>query len=106
MIVEGANGPLTSEADSRLSESGVTVVPDILANAGGVIASHLESVQGVQGLPWTPRETYAGVQQRLQGAFVSAADIAARQGLTLREAALDVAVGRVATAHATLGLYP
>ena len=106
MIVEGANGPLTSEADALLSERGVTIVPDILANAGGVIASHLESVQDVQGLPWTPRETYAGVQQRLQGAFVTAGDIAARQELTLREAALDVAVGRVATAHNTLGLYP
>jgi glutamate dehydrogenase (NAD(P)+) len=106
IVVEGANGPTTVEADRRLVERGVTVVPDILANAGGVIASHLESIQGVQGLPWTPNETYAGVQQRLQGAFEAACDIADQQGVQLREAALCLAIGRVATAHRTLGLYP
>jgi glutamate dehydrogenase (NAD(P)+) len=106
IIVEGANGPTTFEADQRLVERGVTVVPDILANAGGVIASHLESIQGVQGLPWTPNETYAGVQQRLQEAFTAARDIAEQQDVHLREAALCLAIGRVATAHRTLGLYP
>jgi glutamate dehydrogenase (NAD(P)+) len=106
LIVEGANGPTTVAADERLAERGVTVVPDVLANAGGVIASHLESVQGLQGSPWTPAETFAGVQQRLQGAFAAAVEIAAQQDAGLREAALCLAIGRVATAHRTLGLYP
>ena len=106
VVVEGANGPTTSEADVLLGERGVTVVPDILANAGGVIASHLESVQNAQGLPWTPRETFAGVQSRLQGAFAAACEIAGQQDLPLRRAALCLAIGRVATAHRTLGLYP
>jgi glutamate dehydrogenase (NAD(P)+) len=106
IVVEGANGPTTVAADERLAERGVTVVPDVLANAGGVIASHLESVQNVQGSPWTPAETYAGVQQRLQGAFAAACEIAGQQDVGLREAALCLAIGRVATAHRTLGLYP
>ena len=106
LIVEGANGPTTSEADEALADRGVTIVPDILANAGGVIASHLESVQNVQGAPWTPGETFAGVQHRLQGAFAAACEIAEQQDVALREAALCVAIGRVATAHRTLGLYP
>ena len=106
IVVEGANGPTTVEADEQLDERGVRVVPDVLANAGGVVASHLESVQGTQGVPWTPTETFAGVQQRLQGAFAAACEIADQQGVPLREAALCLAIGRVATAHRTLGLYP
>jgi glutamate dehydrogenase (NAD(P)+) len=106
IVVEGANGPTTFEADAQLEGRGVTVVPDVLANAGGVIASHLESVQGVQGAPWTTEETYRGVQQRLQGAFAATCEIAAQQAVALREAALCLSIGRVATAHRTLGLYP
>jgi len=106
MIVEGANGPTTVEADDLLTSRGVTIVPDILANAGGVIASHLESVQGAQGQPWTANETNAGVRARLQAAFAAACEIAGQQDVPLREAALCLAIGRVATAHRTLGLYP
>ena len=106
LIVEGANGPTSGNADDVLAENGVTIVPDVLANAGGVIASHLESVQNLQGLNWTPSETYSGVQQRLRGAFVAACEIAGQQDVPLREAALCLAIGRVATAHRTLGLYP
>ena len=106
LIVEGANGPTTVEADDLLTARGVRVIPDILANAGGVIASHLESVQGAQGLQWTAAETNIGVQQRLQGAFAAAMEIASQQDVPLREAALCLAIGRVATAHRTLGLYP
>ena len=105
-LVEGANGPTTREADTILGERGVTVVPDVLANAGGVIASHLESVQNTQGLTWTPRETFVGVETRLQGAFAAACEIAGQQEVPLRRAALCLAIGRVATAHRTLGLYP
>jgi glutamate dehydrogenase (NAD(P)+) len=106
MIVEGANGPITHEADGILVDRGITVVPDILANAGGVIASHLESVQGAQGLTWAPDETYAGVKHRLVEAFEATADYSDRADVPLRTAALCLAIDRVATAHRTLGLYP
>jgi glutamate dehydrogenase (NAD(P)+) len=106
LVVEGANGPTTHEADARLVERGVTVVPDILANAGGVIASHLESVQGAQGLTWEPQETYRGVTRRLEAAFGATCDFADGGSMPLREAALCLAIDRVATTHRTLGLYP
>jgi glutamate dehydrogenase (NAD(P)+) len=106
VVVEGANGPTTVEADESLAARGVRVIPDILANAGGVIASHLESVQSAHGQQWTPAETYSGVQQRLRGAFGAVVEIAGQQEVPLREAALSLSIGRVATAHRTLGLYP
>jgi glutamate dehydrogenase (NAD(P)+) len=106
LVVEGANGPTTREAAALLADRGVVVVPDVLANAGGVIASHLESVQGVHGTPLTGRETESGVAQRLRGAFSATCVRAEADGGTLREAALCIAVDRVATAHRTLGLYP
>jgi glutamate dehydrogenase (NAD(P)+) len=106
MIVEGANGPTTGEAEHVLEGRGVTVVPDILANAGGVIASHLESVQDAHGLPWTQAETCDGVRRRLAAAFELVCDYAAGTGATWREAALCLAMDRVASAHRMLGLYP
>jgi glutamate dehydrogenase (NAD(P)+) len=106
LIVEGANGPITHEADAMLVDRGVTVVPDILANAGGVIASHLESVQAAQGVTWAANETYSGVEQRLHAAFSATCDFADGGGMPLRQAALCLAIDRVATAHRTLGLYP
>ena len=106
LVVEGANHPTTSTADAALAHRGVTVVPDILANAGGVIASHLESVQDSHGSAWRARETYDGVEHRLRGAFAAVCDCAGARGVPLREAALCLAVERVATAHRALGLYP
>jgi glutamate dehydrogenase (NAD(P)+) len=105
VVAEGANAPTTHEADAILVERGVTVVPDILANAGGVIASHLESVQGAQGLTWSLDQTFAGVLDRLRTAFDATWAFAGGE-MPLREAALCLAVDRVATAHRTLGLYP
>ena len=106
LIVEGANGPTTGEAEHVLGERGVTVVPDILANSGGVIASHLESVQDAHGLPWTEQETCDGVRRRLSNAFELVCDYAAGTGASMRESALCLAMDRVASAHRTLGLYP
>jgi glutamate dehydrogenase (NAD(P)+) len=106
LVVEGANHPTTAGADAILGERGVTVVPDVLANAGGVIASHLESVQDTHGSPWRATETYAGVERRLRAAFAAACEFAGRYDLPLRRAALCLAVERVAAAHRTLGLYP
>jgi glutamate dehydrogenase (NAD(P)+) len=106
LIVEGANHPTTADADTILAERGSTVVPDVLANAGGVIASHLESVQDTHGSAWRARETYDGVEQRLRGAFAAVCECAGARGIPLRQAALCLAVERVAATHATLGLYP
>jgi glutamate dehydrogenase (NAD(P)+) len=106
LIVEGANHPLTGAADEILTDAGVTIVPDVLANAGGVIASHLESVQDTHGSAWRAAETYAGVEQRLRAAFASVCECAGARDLTLRRAALCLAVERVAAAHQALGLYP
>jgi glutamate dehydrogenase (NAD(P)+) len=106
LVVEGANHPTTAEAEAGLAGRGVTVVPDVLANAGGVVASHLESVQDTHGSAWRARETYAGVEQRLRGAFAAVCECAGLRGLGLREAALCIAMERVAAAHRALGLYP
>jgi glutamate dehydrogenase (NAD(P)+) len=106
LIVEAANGPTTARAEALLAARGRTVVPDVLANAGGVIASHLESVQDAQGLPFTASETRSGVQQRLWRAFAATTEYADTHRLSLRQAALCIAVDRVVEAHLALGLFP
>ncbi|MBS1868059.1 MAG: Glu/Leu/Phe/Val dehydrogenase [Actinobacteria bacterium] len=105
-IVEGANGPVTPDAEAALAGDGISIVPDILANAGGVIASHLESIQEGNGRRWTDREFALLVHDRMQEAFAAVAESAAAQGVTLRLAALARAIERVAHAHLTRGLYP
>jgi glutamate dehydrogenase (NAD(P)+) len=106
LIVEGANGPITARGDAILAARGRTIVPDLIANAGGVIGSHLEAVQDRQGLPFTATETRAGVQQRLWGAFAAVSNYSETQNVTLRQAALCIGVDRVVEAHQALGLYP
>lgn len=102
-VVEGANAATTAVADEILAERGVLIVPDILANAGGVIASHLEWVQG----GWMPGTDAVGyLTAKMRDAFTATADEAERQGISLREAALCLAVARVADTHITRGLYP
>jgi glutamate dehydrogenase (NAD(P)+) len=106
LIVEGANHPTTVEAEAILAERDVTVIPDVLANAGGVVASHLESVQEAHGSAWRAAETYEGVEQRLRSAFAAVCECAGERGLSMRQAALCLSVERVAAAHQALGLYP
>ena len=106
VIVEGANGPTTGEADRILSENGVLVVPDILANAGGVIVSYFEWVQGNQAYWWTASEVSERLEHRMLAAWESLLASSAQLGLSLREAATITAVQRVAEAHLIRGLYP
>ena len=106
IVVEGANGPTTNEADAILKDRDVLVVPDILANAGGVIVSYFEWVQANQAYWWTEREVDERLTDRLTIAWDVVSDYAEREGFTLRTAATLLAVERVAEAHRLRGLYP
>lgn len=106
LVVEGANGPTTTDADRILADRGVTVVPDILANAGGVLVSYFEWVQANQSYWWSEDEVNARLRTRMTAAWNDVAAHAASRGLTLRAAATSLAVKRVAEAHTLRGLYP
>jgi glutamate dehydrogenase (NAD(P)+) len=98
LVVEGANGPTTPGADRILAERGVTVVPDILANAGGVTVSHLEWAQARQGLWWDADTVLAALDKTMRRAFRDIAARADTDRVDLRQAAYRVAVGRVVEA--------
>ena len=105
-VVEGANGPTTAEADAVLAAQGTIVVPDILANAGGVVVSYFEWVQANQAYWWTLAEIEEKLAGRMHLAYADVSGLARREGLTLRDAALVIGVKRVAEAHQIRGLYP
>ncbi len=96
IVAEGANGPTTAEADRALEDRGVMVIPDVLANAGGVTCSYLEQVQGSNNDYWSRDKVFATLDHRLTGAFQAVHDAAASGGATLRDAAYLIAVDRVA----------
>jgi glutamate dehydrogenase (NAD(P)+) len=106
VIVEGANGPVTADADRILDENGVVVVPDILANGGGVAVSYLEWVQAVQAYFWTEAEVDARLRGLMSRAYAEVSTLATDRDVSLRAAAHIIGVGRVAEAHQTRGLYP
>ncbi|MCR6703991.1 MAG: Glu/Leu/Phe/Val dehydrogenase [Cellulomonas sp.] len=105
-VVEGANGPTTPEGDRVLADRGIVVVPDILANAGGVVVSYFEWVQANQAYWWTAEEIADRLAQRMHAAYASVSETARDQSLSLRDAALAIGVRRVAEAHQIRGLYP
>lgn len=104
MIVEGANGPITAEADERLQENGTIVVPDILANAGGVIASHAEWAQNLQGTTWTTQDVERSVTTRLIDAFAAVWETAEHRQTSLRRAAYILGIQRTVEAAQFRGL--
>ncbi len=105
-VIEGANGPTTMAGDRVLADNGVVVVPDILANAGGVVVSYFEWVQANQAFWWTLEEIEGRLASTMQRAYRAVADLAAAEQVSLRDAALMIGVRRVAEAHDTRGLYP
>ncbi|WP_420819172.1 Glu/Leu/Phe/Val family dehydrogenase, partial [Nonomuraea lactucae] len=94
LIVEGANGPTTPQADDILTANGTTIVPDILANAGGVIVSYLEWVQNMQAYSWSANDVDLRLRDLMQTAYTQVKTLADTRNLTLRQAAHIIGVGR------------
>ena len=106
LIVEGANGPTTPEADEILRKRGVILVPDILANAGGVTVSYFEWVQDLQSFFWSEHEINARLESIMTRSFKEVLAIRDEKKVDLRMAAYLLAVNRVAVATADRGIYP
>jgi glutamate dehydrogenase (NAD(P)+) len=105
LIVEGANGPTTPEADHIFQKNGVVVIPDIIANAGGVTVSYFEWVQDRQGYFWRESEVNERLAELLLTNFTAVRDVAAARGVPYRTAAYMVAIDRVTRSLKTRGVY-
>jgi glutamate dehydrogenase (NAD(P)+) len=105
IICEGANGPTTANADRILEENGVFVIPDILANAGGVTVSYFEWVQDRGGYFWDEETVNQRLERIMVQSFDEVAGMAARHGINLRIGAYMLAIDRVAAVHRLRGMY-
>jgi glutamate dehydrogenase (NAD(P)+) len=105
VICEGANGPTTAPADAILDDKGVFVIPDILANAGGVTVSYFEWVQDRGGYFWTEATVNDRLQQIMQDSFRAVLELSRRHKVNMRTAAYMVSISRVATVHRLRGIY-
>ncbi len=106
VVIEGANNPTTPEADRILASSGIFVVPDILANTGGVIVSYLEWVQGLQFLFWEEAEVNDYLRNILTKAFTEVLQTSQQEKVDMRTAAYIIALRRLATAMDLRGIFP
>jgi glutamate dehydrogenase/leucine dehydrogenase len=106
IVAEGANGPTTPDADKALFEKDILLVPDILANSGGVTASYFEWVQNLTREHWTREEVNLKLENKMVKAFNDVHKMAKKEKSDMRTAALILGVGRVAEAIKTLGLWP
>ncbi|MBN1479907.1 Glu/Leu/Phe/Val dehydrogenase [candidate division KSB1 bacterium] len=105
-IVEGANGPTTPEAERILVKKGKVIVPDILANAGGVVVSYFEWVQSIQSFFWDIEAVNKNLKKVIVKSFADVWELSLRERLTMRDAATQIAVQRVAMAMEERGIFP
>jgi len=105
IICEGANGPTTAGADSILDEKGIFVIPDILANAGGVTVSYFEWVQDRQGYFWAEDDVNARLTDIMRRSFTDVLQLSKQHKVNMRTAAYMVSISRVATVHRLRGIY-
>ncbi|HWG90898.1 MAG TPA: glutamate dehydrogenase, partial [Candidatus Thermoplasmatota archaeon] len=106
IISEGANGPTTVKADEILHKNGVFVVPDVVANGGGVVVSYFEWVQNLSNYPWTEKEVNERLGQVMSKSFNSTVKIAEKENVDMRTAAYVLALERVGGAIKARGLFP
>jgi len=106
LVVEGANGPTTPEADDILFDAGIFIVPDILANAGGVTVSYFEWVQNLQELLWSEEEVSTRLTNIMSRSFLEVLRISQERKVHMRIAALILGIGRVAEAARLRGIFP
>lgn len=106
VIVEGANGPTTVEADKILDKKGIVLVPDILSNAGGVVVSYFEWVQNIQSLSWSEEHVNEQLKEIMDNAFSGVWNIAKEKEVSLRTGAYLIAVKRVVDAKNLRGIWP
>ncbi|MCJ7557860.1 MAG: glutamate dehydrogenase, partial [Gammaproteobacteria bacterium] len=106
VIIEGANGPTTREADDILRDRDIIVVPDILANAGGVVVSYLEWVQNLQRFFWEEADVNLQLERRMIRGFDEVWDYGQEKQVSLRLGAYMLAMHRVATAIGVRGIFP
>jgi len=105
VIAEGANGPVTANADALLDEKGIMVIPDILANAGGVTVSYFEWVQDRQGYFWTEERVNRRLNRMMRDAFDNVYGVAEKHQITLRQAAYVYSIDKVAATLKMRGIY-
>jgi glutamate dehydrogenase (NAD(P)+) len=106
MVAEGANGPTLLEADPVLQDRGIFVIPDILANAGGVTVSYFEWVQGLQQLFWKEREVFDRLREVMTTAFARVLAIAQEHKVDMRTAALMIGIEKISKAQLARGVFP
>ena len=106
IIIEAANGPTTVEADEILKKRGILLIPDILANAGGVVVSYFEWVQNIQSMYWTEEDVNKRLKEIMDRAFESVWDIAKENGVEPRIGAYLIAIKRTVDAKKLRGIWP
>jgi len=106
IILEGANSPTTSQADAILNEKGIIVIPDILANAGGLCVSYFEYIQDIHSYFWNLERVNREMQRILIKAFESVLNLSSEEDISYRTAAYAIGAERLARAHELRGLFP